>query len=97
MLKNILFDSSMIKLLEAVVGITFVWNKFVLNRYKTCNVSMSNTGKQQFTAKKSIYQLSDKECSVPDYIDLWRSVWTRLYKLMQASKANESTSECSKI
>ena len=42
---------------------------------------MSNTGKQQFTADQSIYmyQLLDKDFSVPDDIDLWRSVWTRLY------------------
>ena len=39
---------------------------------------MSNTGKQQFTANLSIYQLSDKDRSVPDDIDLWRSVCTRL-------------------
>ena len=39
---------------------------------------MSDTGKQQFTANQSIYQLLDKYRSVPDYIDLWRSVWTRL-------------------
>ena len=40
---------------------------------------MSNTGKQQFTANQSIYPLSDKDRSVPDHIDLWRSVFTRLY------------------
>ena len=40
-----------------------------LNRYKTCAVSMSDTGKQQFTANQSIYQLSDKDRSVPDDID----------------------------
>ena len=39
---------------------------------------MSDTGKQQFTANQSIYQLSDKDRSVPDDIDLWRSVCTRL-------------------
>ena len=39
---------------------------------------MSNTGKQQFTANQSIYQLSDKDCSVLDDIDLWLSVRTRL-------------------
>ena len=39
---------------------------------------MADTGKQQFTANQSIYQLLDKCCSVPDDIDLWRSVWTRL-------------------
>ena len=36
---------------------------------------MSETGKHQFTANQSIYQLSDKNRSVPDDIDLWRSVW----------------------
>ena len=41
---------------------------------------MSDTGKQQFSANQSIYQLSDKDRSVPDDIDLWRSVWTRLCK-----------------
>ena len=41
-----------------------------LNRYKTCDVSMSDTGKQQFTANQSIYQLSDKDRSVPDGIGL---------------------------
>ena len=51
-----------------------------LIRYKTCAVPMSDTGKQQFTAKpqQSIYQLSDKDRSVPDGIDLRHSVWTRL-------------------
>ena len=39
---------------------------------------MSDTGKQQFTANQSIYQLSDKDCSVPNDIDLWRCVWTCL-------------------
>ena len=39
---------------------------------------MSDTGKQQFTANQSICQLSDKDRSVRDDIDLWRSVWTRL-------------------
>ena len=39
---------------------------------------MSETGKQQFSANQSIYQLSDKDRSVPDDIDLWRSAWTRL-------------------
>ena len=32
--------------------------------------SMSNTGKQQFTANQSIYQPTDKDRSVPDDIDL---------------------------
>ena len=40
----------------------------VLNRYKTCAVSMSSTGKQQFTANS--YQLLDKERSVLEDIDL---------------------------
>ena len=40
---------------------------------------MSDTRKQQFTANQSVYQLSDKDSSVLDDIDLWRSVWTRLY------------------
>ena len=31
---------------------------------------MSDTGKQQFTANQSFYQLSDKNRSVPDDIDL---------------------------
>ena len=39
---------------------------------------MINTGKQQFTANQSIYQLSDKDRSVPVDIDLWRSGCTRL-------------------
>ena len=39
---------------------------------------MSDTGKQQFTANQSIYQLSDKDHSVPDDSDLWRKVWTCL-------------------
>ena len=40
----------------------FLWNKFVLNhRYKTCNVSMSKTGKQQLSANQSIYYFSDKK------------------------------------
>ena len=39
---------------------------------------MSDTGKQQFTANQSIYQLSDKDRSVLDDIDLWHSVWTSL-------------------
>ena len=37
---------------------------------------MSNTGKQQFTVNQSIYLPSDKDCSVLDDIDAWRSVWT---------------------
>ena len=39
---------------------------------------MSNTGKQQFTANQSIYQLSDKDRSALDDIDLWCSVCIRL-------------------
>ena len=58
----------MIKLWEPVVGIIFLCNKFVLNRYKRYAVSVS--GKQQFTANQSISQLSDKDRSVPDDIDL---------------------------
>ena len=60
----------MIKLWEPVIRIIFNEINFALNRYKTCAVSMSDTGKQQFTANKSIYQLSDKDGSVPDDIDL---------------------------
>ena len=60
----------MIKLWEPVVRIIFYEINFALNRYKTCAVSMSNTGKQQFTANQSIFQLSDKDRSVPDDIDL---------------------------
>ena len=56
----------------------FLLNKFVLNPYKRCAVSVSNTGKQQFTANQSINKLTDKDRSVPDDIDLWRSVCTRL-------------------
>ena len=56
----------------------YLLNKLVLNRYKNCAVSVCNTGKQQFTASQSIYQLSDKDRSVPDDIDLWHSAWTRL-------------------
>ena len=60
----------MIKLWEPVVRIIFYEINFALNRYKACAVSMSDTGKQQFTAKQSICQLSDKDRSVPDDIDL---------------------------
>ena len=42
----------------------------VLNFFKRCEVSVSNTGKQQFTANQSINQLSDKDRSVPDENDL---------------------------
>ena len=44
----------------------------------TLNLS-SKDSKQQFSANQSIYQLSDKDRSVPDDIDLCRSAWTRLY------------------
>ena len=64
--KNTSFDRPMIKLWEPVVRIIFYEINFALNSYKTCAVSMSDTGKQQFTANQSIYQLSDKDCSVPD-------------------------------
>ena len=37
---------------------------------QTCAVSMPDTGKQQFTANQSIYQLSDRDRSVQDDIDL---------------------------
>ena len=60
----------MIKLWEPVVRIIFYEINFALNRYKTWGVSLSNTGKQQFTANQSIYQLSDKDRSVPDDNDL---------------------------
>ena len=62
------FDRSMVKLWEH--RIIFGEINLALNRYKTCAVSMSNTGKQQFTANHSIYQLSDKDRRVPDDIDL---------------------------
>ena len=58
----------MIKLWEPVVRIIFYEIYFALNRYKTCAVF--NTGKQQFSANQTIYQLSDKDRSVPDDIDL---------------------------
>ena len=64
------FDRSVIKLWEPVVRIIFYEINLAINRFKTCDVSMSNTGKQQFTANLSIYQLSDKDRSVPDDIDL---------------------------
>ena len=64
------FDRSMIKLLEPVVGYIFYEINLFLYRYKTCAVSVSNTGKQQFIANQSVYQLSDKDRSVPDDIDL---------------------------
>ena len=70
MWKNTSLDMSMIKLRDPVVRIIFYEIIFALNRYKTCAVSMSDTGKQQFTANQSIYQLSDKYRSVPDDTDL---------------------------
>ena len=70
MWKNTSFDRSMIKLWEPVVRIIFYELNFALNRYKTCAVSMSDTGKQQLTGNQSIYQLSDKYRNVPDDIDL---------------------------
>ena len=45
----------MIKLLEPVVRIIFYDINLALNRYKTCAVSMSDTGKQKFTANQSIF------------------------------------------
>ena len=68
--KNTSFDRSTIKLWEPVVRIIFYEINFALNRYKTWAVSLSDTGKQQFTANQSIQQLSDKDRSVPDDIDL---------------------------
>ena len=68
--KNIPFDRSMIKLWGPVVRIIFYEIYFALNRYKTCAVSMPDTGKQQFSANQTIYKLSDKDRSVPDDIDL---------------------------
>ena len=60
----------MIKLWVPVVRIIFHEINFALNHYTTSAVSMSDTGKQQFTANQSIYQLSDEDRSVPDDIDL---------------------------
>ena len=60
----------MIKLWEPVVRINLYEINLALNRYKTCAVSMSHTGKHQFSANQSIYQLSGKDLSVPDDIDL---------------------------
>ena len=51
----------MILLWEPVFRIIFYEINLALNRYKTCAVSMPDTGKQQFTANQSIYQLSDKD------------------------------------
>ena len=69
-MKNTSFDRSMIKLWEPVVRIIFYEINFALYRYKTCAVSMSDTGKQQFTANQSIYKISNKDRNVPDDIDL---------------------------
>ena len=77
--KNTSFDRSMIKLWKSVVRIIFYEINLAWNRYKTYAVSMYDTGKQQFTANQSIYQLSEKDRSVPYDIDLWHSVWTRLF------------------
>ena len=66
--KKTSFDRSMIKLWEPVVRIMFYEINFALNRFKTCAVSMPDTGKQQFTANQSIYHLSDKDRSVPNDI-----------------------------
>ena len=52
----------------------FFLNNFVLNRYKTCAISVSNTGKQQFTGNQSIYQLSDK-----DYLSIYLSIYISIY------------------
>ena len=60
----------MIKLWEPVVRIIFYEINLALNRYKTCAVSMSHTGKQQFSANQSIYQLSGNDRSDPDDINL---------------------------
>ena len=48
----------------------FLSNTFVLNRLKGCAISMSNTGQQQLTTNQTIYQLSDKDRSVSQDIDL---------------------------
>ena len=69
-MKKTSFDRSMIKLCGPVIRIIFYEIYFALNRYKTCAVSMSDTGKQQFSANQTIYQLSEKDRSVPDDIDL---------------------------
>ena len=60
----------MLKLWKPVIRVIFYEINMALNRYKTCDVSMPDTGKQQFTANQSIYRLSDKDRSVPDDIDL---------------------------
>ena len=68
MLKNKSFDRS--NYVNQSLELFFYEINLALNRYKTRAVSMSDTGKQQFTANQSIYQLSDKDHSVPDDIDL---------------------------
>ena len=68
--KKTSFDRSMIKLWEPVVRIIFYEINLALNRYKTCAVSVSDRGKEQFTANQSIHRLLDKDLSVPDDIDL---------------------------
>ena len=45
----------MIKLWGPVVRIIFYEINLALNRYKTCAVSMFDTGKKQFPANQSIY------------------------------------------
>ena len=67
----------MIKLCEPVVGIIF-FEINLFNPYNICAVYVSDAGKQPLTVIQCIYQLSDKDHSVPDDIDLWLSVWTRL-------------------
>ena len=63
--KNTSFDRPMIQLWEPVVR-----NKLGFKSLKTCAVSMSDTGKQQFTANRNIYQLSNIDRSVLDDIHL---------------------------
>ena len=46
MQKNISFDRSMIKLWEPAIRMIFYEINLAFNRYKTCAVSMSDTGKQ---------------------------------------------------
>ena len=68
MCKNALFDRSVIKLFSLEL---FLRNKFLLYRYKTGAVSVSNTGKQQVFANQRIHRLSDKDHSVPNDINLY--------------------------
>ena len=58
---------------------------------------MSDTGKQQFTANQSIYQLSEKDRSVPDDIDMWGSVLTRLFLTLRSHKSIPSDLEVIKL